>query len=429
VYNQEVLTGGLKLFCQRQFQEISLGGWRVLVRKVRWRLWFLAGIIAATPLVLLIVAIRPYVLVRFGRMRSERIGHFAADVEAFLCARDREKPDRHIIDNIYCPEPVCNRHLRTMWARIIRIAPGVSLWEILDRACQFWTRGDLQHIQLSGRIKDYRLFPISETHLSFTYEEHQRGQELLEQLGIPSGASWVCIHNRDNAYLDKEVGGYWIEHDYRDFSVQTMVSAAEELGSRGYYVVRMGAVVAERLISNNTKVIDYAPSTLRNDFADLYLLAKCSAYIGSDSGIFCVSLISRKPVVFINFSATLIINVIMRQGCYAFPFITKRLWHKEKQRFLSMSEMFEAGLAGAAESNIFEEAGVEPVCNTPEEIRALAIEVDERLKGSWQTQSGDEELQQRFWAIFREHAPAESQRGIQPRIGAAFLRKHLYLLD
>ena len=424
-----MLNGGLKLFCQRQFQEIRLGGWRVFVRKVRWRLWFLAGIIAAAPLVLLIVAIRPYVLVRFGRMRSERIGHFASDVEAFLCARDREKPDRYIIDNIYCPEPVCNRHLRTMWARIIRITPGASLWEILDRGCQFWTRGDLQHIQLSGRSKDYRLFPVSEPHLSFTYEEHQRGQELLEQLGIPSGASWVCIHNRDNAYLDKVLGGCWTYHDHRDFSVGVMTSAAEELSGRGYYVVRMGSAVAERLISNNTMVIDYASSALRSSFADMYLLANCTAYMGGDAGISSVPLIFRKPVVFINFSATLIINVLLRQGCYTFPFITKRLWHKEKQRFLGIREMFEAGLAGASVSHRFEEAGVEPVCNTPEEIRDLAIEFDERLKGSWQPQSGDEELQQRFWTIFRAHAPAESQCGIQPRIGAAFLRKHLYLLD
>ena len=432
MYSQEVLNGGLKLFCQRQFQEIRLGGWRVFVRKVRsllQRLWFLAGIIATAPLVLLIVAIRPFVLVRFGTMRSERIGHFAADAEAYLCALDREKPDRRIIDIICCLEPVCNRHLRAMWARIIRITPGASLWGILDRGCQIMTRGDSHHIQLSGRSKDYRLFPVSEPHLSFTYEEHQRGLELLEQLGIPSGASWVCIHNRDSAYLDKALDGRWSYHDYRDFSALTMISAAEELNNRGYYVVRMGSVVAERLISNNTMVIDYASSALRSDFADIYLLANCSAYLGSDSGVYSVALIFRKPIVLINFSATLISGVLIRQGCYAFPFITKRLWHKEKQRFLGIREMFEAGLAGASESNRFEEAGVEPVCNTPEEIRDLAIEFDERTKGSWQPQTGDEELQQRFWTIFRAHAPAESQCGIQPRIGAAFLRNHLYLLE
>ncbi len=418
-------------FCQQQFYQIQRGGWWVFVRKLRSllrRLSFLTGIIATAPLVLLLVVIRPYLLVRFGRIRSERIGHFAHDVEAYLCALDRKKPDRHIIDIIGCPEPVCNRHLRAMWARIIRITPGASLWEILDRACQFFTRGDAHHIQFSGRSKDYRLFPVSESHLRFTNEEHQRGQVLLEQMGIPSGASWICIHNRDSAYLDKALDGRWSYHDYRDFSAQTMTSAAEELSSRGYYVVRMGSVVAERLVSNNTMVIDYASGALRSDFADIYLLANCSAYIGSDSGIFSVALIFRKPIVLINFSATLI-STLIRQGCYAFPFIIKHLWHKERKRFLSIREMFEAGLAGASESNRFEEAGVEPVCNTTEDIRDLAIEVDERLKGQWQPQSGDEELQQRFWSTVRAYAPAESQCGIEPRIGAAFLRKHLYLLD
>jgi len=418
-------------FCLKQIRDVKAGGWPRFISKVQSvvrKLLALIGVIITAPLVLLIVAIRPFVLLRFGTMRSERIGHFAHDVEAYLCALDREKPDRHIIDIICCPEPVCNRHLLAMWTRIILITPGASLWGIFDRGCQIMTRGDSHHIQFSGRSKDYRLFPVSEPHLSFTYEEHQRGQVLLEQMGISSGASWVCIHNRDSAFLDKAVDGRWSYHDYRDFSAQTMTSAAEELSSRGYYVVRMGSVVAERLISNNTMVIDYASSALRSDFADIYLLANCSAYLGSDSGIFSVALIFRKPIVLINFSATLISTLII-QGCYAFPFITKRLWHKEKQRFLGIREMFEAGLAGASGSDRFEEAGVEPVCNTPEEIRALAIEVDERLKGSWQPQSGDEELQQRFWSIFRAHAPAESHCGLHPRVGAAFLRKHLYLLD
>ena len=427
---QAVWFSELRQFCQQVFHQIQIGGWRVFAHKVRSllrRALFLAGTIAAGPLVLLIVAIRPYVLVRFGRMRSERIGHFALDVEAYLCALDRKRPHRYT-DYIYCPEPVCNRHLRKMWARVIRISPGISLWEILNSACLFWTRGESHHIQLSGRYKDYRLFSASDPHLSFTKEEHQWGQELLDQLGIPPGSLWICIHNRDSAYLDQALVGRWAYQDYRDFSVQTMIAAADELSSRGYYVVRMGSVVAERLISENTKVIDYASGALRSDFADIYVLANCSAYMGSDSGISCLALLFRKPNVFINQSATLI-NHLRRLACHTLPFITKRLWHKEKQRFLGIREMFEVGLDGASMSDSFEEAGVEPVCNAPEEIRDLAIEVDERLKGYWQPQSGDEELQQRFWAIFRAHSPAEGQGGIQPQIGAAFLRKHLYLLD
>jgi putative glycosyltransferase (TIGR04372 family) len=116
--------------------------------------------------------------------------------------------------------------------------------------------------------------------------------------------------------------------------------------------------------------------------------------------------------------------------CYnPWPFITKLLFHKGKNRFLSLREIFEYGLTSADQSFMFEAAGVEPICNTPEEIRTLAIEVDERMKGQWQPQPEDEELQQRFWDIFRQYTPKDRVGDIQARIGAVFLRKHVDLLN
>ena len=417
-------------------QQVKAGGWPVFASKVRSfgkqllrRLSILIKLIAAAPVVILIVAVRPFVLFRFGTMQSDRIGHFAIDVEAYLCSRDRDKPRRYTVDIIGCPKPVSNRQLQTMWERNLHITTGAWFWKILDRACRFWTRSDAHHIKLYARYDDYRLLLTNEPNLSFTDEEDQRGRALLEQMGIPDGVHWICIHNRDAEYLIKTYSGTnWAYHNYRDFSVQTMLMAADELSQRGYYVVRMGAIVAEQLITNNKKVIDYASSTLRNDFADMYLLGKCAAYIGSDAGIACVPLIFRKPVIYINPSLTLL-DILITENNYPSPFITKHLWHKEKQCFLSLREIFEAGLYGAAESYTFEEAGVEVIANTPEEIRDLAIEVDERLKGKWQPQPEDEELQQRFWDIFRKYAQEERVGDIQARIGASFLRNNIYLLD
>ena len=427
---QTIQLSKLRQFCLKQIRDLKVGGWSVFFRKAGMflkQLLFLIGIIVVAPLVCLIVALRSIVLVRFGTMRSNRIGHFSTDVEAYLCASDHELKSHRKFDIICCPEPACNHQLQKMWARTLKITPGVGWWTLLDRACMFWTRGNMHHIQLYSRSKDYKYFSIPNTHLCFTDEEHLQGQAILKEFGIPSGGLWVCIHSRDSAYLDKSLGGDYAYHNYRDFNIQSLLMASEELSRRGYYVLRMGAIVAEPLISNNTKIVDYATSSLRSDFADMYLLAGCSAYIGSDAGIAGIPLIFRKPVSYINFSTTLI-SLIIDQGCYSFPFIMKHLWHKEKQRFLSLREMFEIGLAGASETYLFEQAGIEPVCNTPEDIRELAIEVDERLKGTWQPQFEDDELQKQFWDIFRQYTPNDTMGDVKGRIGAAFLRKHKYLL-
>jgi hypothetical protein len=78
---------------------------------------------------------------------------------------------------------------------------------------------------------------------------------------------------------------------------------------------------------------------------------------------------------------------------------------------------------------VYEVAGVDVEDNTPEEICDLAVELDERLKGTWHPQAQDEQLQQQFWDIFRQQCPPEHVGNVQPRIGAAFLRQHRYLLD
>jgi len=362
-------------------------------------------------------------------MRSERIGHFTSDVEAYLCTRDIDPPNKPTIDVISCPEPVCNQQLKKMWDRSLTISSGTWFWKILDYACRFWTSTKDHHISLSGRYDDFNLFKTTTPHLSFTKEEIQLGHILLEQMGIPEGAKWICIHNRDGAYLNNALGSAdWEHHSYRDFSVKSMVQAAEELSQKGYYIVRMGAIVEEELVTNSYKVIDYASSEYRSEFADIYLLANCNAYIGSDAGIACVPLIFRKPLAYINHSLTLL-DTLISEIIYPYPFITKHIWHKEKRRYLSLREIFELGLMGASETLVFKEAEVNVIENKPCEIRDLAIEVDERLKGIWRPQSGDEELQQQFWSIYRQHARIDMAIDIQARVCSSFLKDNTYLLN
>ena len=413
--------------------EIRKGGWGVCWRKIRsvtLKILSLASIFFAGPLVFFIVIVRPLVLIRFGTMKSQRIGHFVSDVEAYLCVRDQEQQIRNTLDFIGCPRPVCNTQIMTMWARTLRIVPGGMFWNYVAMSCRFWTGGDRHNVNLYGRYTDFKLFTNTKPHLQFTNEETQRGRDLLHQLGIPPAASWVCIHNRDAAYLDKAVSiRDWSLHDYRNFSIQSMMEAANVLANRGYYVLRIGSVVNEVLHSNNSKIIDYSSSHLRSDFGDIYLAAECAAYLGSDSGIACVPLTFRKPVCHVNFSLTLIDILLANTGSNYYPSIFKRLWHKKSQRFLSLREIFNADLVGAAESNLFVEAGVEPVSNTAEEIRDLTLEIVQRLEGSWCSQPDDEDLQLQFWNTCAQLFKVKLVGDIKGRVGTAFLRKNADLLN
>lgn len=307
------------------------------------------------------------------------------------------------------------------------------LWLFLERACHFWTRSEVHRVSVTPELKQFPQLSGNSGVLVFNATDQNRGKSLLEALGIPVGSAWVCIHNRDSTYLDKSVsatrlvaGGSWAYHSYRDFAVQMLAQAAEELASRGYYVLRMGAEVEEEFVSTDARIIDYASTALRSDFADIYLLANCAAYLGSDSGIFTVPLVFGKPTFLVNFPLAYCPQMTCTNSD---PFIPKHLWHPETQHFLALREVFEIKLLFAGETRIYDEAGLELICNTPEEIRDLAVELDERLKGIWRPDAEDERLQTRFWEIFRQYCPPDLVGGVQARIGSAFLRQNRYLLD
>ena len=402
--------------------------------------WWLAGrplyfllIMLAAPIVFFIRALRPLLLLRFGVFGADRMGVFAPTAHGYLLKNQREIARPRTADFIGVRGPISNLLLFRMLTRQIRVMKGAWLWLMLNRACLFWTRSSLHHGGTLFSLNDFPQFLNYPALLPFTSSEKLEGKNLLQALGVTSDAPWVCIHNRDAEYLNTKVvasksspENFWGYHNYRDFSAKSMVLAAEELTKRGYYVLRMGAVVAEQLISTNPKIVDYASTPLRSDFGDIFLLANCAAYLGSDSGIASVPFIFCRPVIHINWPLSQVATLTF-QG--PLIFITKHLYHRSTKRYLGIREVLDRKLINAGESRVYEEAGVDVEDNTPEEIRDLAVEVDERLKGTWHPQTQDEQLQQQFWELFRQQCPPEHVGSVQPRIGAAFLRQHGYLCD
>lgn len=309
-----------------------------------------------------------------------------------------------------------------MWRRVFPITPRYIFGiKSLERACGFWSRSSVHSVSWRDRSSEYRGFVNTEPSLEFTEEEERLGKHALLDLGLPPDAEWVCIHNRDSAYLDKTFQGRFSYHDYRDYDIESMLGAAEALAARGYYVLRIGSIVRDAMPSPNTRIIDYASSPLRSDFLDIYLLARAKFFLGNDSGIWCVPLVFRRPIAMTNF---LLLANFYDKDYDPWLFIPKRLRDSRTGRFLSLREVLAAGLGDASKTEVFSAAGVELVNNSCAEILELAVELENRCKGTWNPRSGDEELQRTFWEIFVEHANGHTIQNRRARIGTGFLRRH-----
>ena len=111
-------------FITRQIKQILEKGSGELVRKVNIIsiisgkfLAYLPLFIIAIPFVVLIRIIRPFILIRLEGLLSHRIGHFAGNVEIYLCEQKAgiNKPAQCHVDIFYMADkPVCNQQLATM---------------------------------------------------------------------------------------------------------------------------------------------------------------------------------------------------------------------------------------------------------------------------------------------------------------------------
>ncbi len=423
-----------QLFLDRYVRLVQII-WPALVHHIRTRNWaailyvqkkflrkFLTLLLSPLGLLLVLVmrAIRPWFLIRINILTSERIGHFAANTELYLCERDAgiNVPEGRYVDLWYHNWPICNQQLARMWNRVLHVGPRWLLATV-DWVNDSIPCGEAHRIGMNTmHDRDvHNLLDRFPPHLSFLPEEVKRGEAGLRAIGIPEGAPFVCLIVRDSSYLKETVPWKsWDYHDHRDCNIQNYILAAQKLTERGYYVVRMGAMVREVMAVDHPMIIDYAAKGLRSDFMDIYLGAKCTFCISTTTGFDAVPYIFRRPIVYVD--------MVPLEHVYTFSqkFLstTKKHWLRNENRFMTFHELFSPVFTTIKAAG-YERMGIDLLESTPEEIAAVVLEMEERLKGTWETTEEDEELQRRFWGLL----PKSTLHGeIRSRFGADFLRRH-----
>jgi len=414
----------VKRFMKSQCMQIREGGLKVIWIKTATgikQLAFGALIPFAFPIVVLIRAIRPWVHIRFGKILAIRIGHFSVETEIYLCERDSGRHPEGAIDFFHLHLPVSNQQLALMWRRRLHIFQPVA-W--LDKANMLLPGGQEHIVPATSSYDQDRLLLKFPAHLQFTASETRRGWADASPLRLTPSTPYICFHTRDAAYLNKVLAGYsqsnWDYHNYRDADIIKMLPAAEALTRRGSVALRMGAVVEQPLPPTSPQIIDYA-TKFRTDFLDVFLPAHCRFFLGGNTGITGVPCIFRVPMALTNYIPLDLCPGLGEHDLMIF----KKLWYRDEKRFLTFREIRTSGASKFLFTQEYTALGVEPIENTADEITALAIEMDERLKGTWVETAEDKALYQLFLGLF---PPTHEMRRRPPQIGAEFLRQNQWLL-
>ena len=241
-----------------------------------------------------------------------------------------------------------------------------------------------------------------------------RGRRRLQELGVPDGAWFVCLHVREQGHLP-----HLAYHSYRNSDIMTYLPAVEAIVERGGWVIRMGDSSMTPLPAIR-HVVDYVHSGLQTDWMDIVCFATCRWLLGDTSGPFVVSFVFGVPCATVNF-----ISIGHAPFSVRDLWIPKRLRSVREDRDLSFVEVLHSKLRAFSRTDEYEAAGVAWVNSAPEEIREVAVEMMDRLDGCAAYQSDDERFQQEFKSLLA----ADPVWGTSARVGRDFLRRHSRLLE
>ena len=389
----------------------------------RFRFFFieLFELIFIVSTILIVRLLKPLVLIRFGSVRSDVIGHSVADPEFYLC--EREVSRSKTIDCFYFKNPIPpNEQWALMVRRHLRINPFYRKFDKINKTIPGWRKHFAHLIPEGSGSRDLSgLFARTQPHFSFTKEENIRGNDFLNELGLKTNDRFICLIVRDSAYKEKyqKWNNDWSYHDYRDTDIDTYEKAVMALVEKGYWVFRMGKAVNKPLKIEHPRILDYANTTYRSDFLDIWLFGNCYFSISTGTGIDTVADIFRKPVVYVNYD--LLTYMVSWSKTITVP---KKLYWINKQKFLTITEQLKHSYVLGHK---YAENGIKVVDLTPKEISDAVLEMESWLNGSWRENDEDKMLQDKFWELLNNWTDFHKNYGFihpEARIGKFFLKEN-----
>lgn len=371
-----------------------------------------------------------YSEIRLHRLWSNRIGEY---IPRYLVAvEDAEKNDVNGVLDLFVLSSYANynsrlseimgRHIHmidetniNMWLYILSHFPQVEF----DKYWNDYVDRNKDRIIDSYKTAQYFLI---------TEEEKSEGEHKKDLMGLHG--SFVCVSSRDSKYLSVIIPTADVKyHDYRDSDINKLRSSSEYLAGKNIAVVRMGRYVQSNVEFDNC--IDYA-NRFYDELMDIILMKDCKFYLGDSNGICALPMTMNRPVALKN------VIPISLDIWGAHPqnpqnlYIFKKYYKKDEDRFLSVREMMQVEKKVQYDGRRYAKMGIEVIENSEEEILDLAMEMNERIDGTWMEEAEDIELQKRYENLLEEWCLQEGLKYnamLHAKVGSLFLRKNLFLLE
>ncbi len=234
------------------------------------------------------------------------------------------------------------------------------------------------HTRAGGEIRPFELSP----------RLNALGDAWLEGLGVPKDAPIALLHVRDRGYAS-----FMTHHFYRCADVKNYNLAIDALIERGWWVFRIGDKTSPPLEHPSEQAVDIPHRAGHANWMDVYMCGRCDFGIVQLSGPEVIVRGFRKPM--------LLANVVPDLARDPFPrelWLMKRFVSKETGEDMTYEAYLEKGAPLLTMSDQYEQAGIEVIENTPEELRDATLDMLRCLDGE---PPRDPDMQEKFIVMGR----------------------------
>ena len=349
-------------------------------------------------------------------------GHLALEPEKILSkinselAQDRSKPKRILIWSFDKPRLQANKTLVKMWRKELFVLPSAVI-DALHRSSKWIPNFEISILQFDKLHENDHVLDSCSSHLKFSKAQENLGQRYLRRVGVMPGMPYVCLIVREAAWAPPTTGPS-SSGTLRSRSFEDFVLAAEALIKLGVAVIKLGAPGTFK--TSGTQIIDYANSSDKSEFLDVYLPAHATAAVSTMSGPDAVALAGRVPVLYVDIAQ----YSLCFAGTRLVTWVPARLISQKSGSAMTLSEVFESGAGRFLGSAAFEQAEISIELSSPDQIRDYCLDF---YKGLSEPPSDDKQMQSLYRAKFLTLLSKKSVAKLAPfnsSLSPAYLAKY-----
>lgn len=361
--------------------------------------------------------------IKFLNVSTSRIGHLCVEPDCYVKEEILGKHPKYKTLMLARKGQVVNEHVLSYWDHYIKIIRSPVLCILLKPLSenQFTGFNVNRYCSVINRAAD---FPwIQDAYhksggrplLSLLEFDYRRGWDILQKLGMPRDAWFVCVHCREESYISGE------GQTYRNADIDSYLPAMEAIVERGGWVIRLGDP-GMKVIPLQKNIIDYVHIEVKSDWMDVFLCATCKFFLGSASGLAAISNTFGIPSAIANQAPLSVVLPYFPEDVG----IPKLVYSLTENRYLNFSEILSLPIGNFRHDHLYKEANLCAIDSTPEDIKALVMEMLDKIDGKIIYTDEDNVLQERFKSLMN---PSHYSYRSASRIGRDFLRKYTFLLD